>query len=86
VQLFAVRGFTEVLADKQVDAQVGYTFPETSRYKNLGVLLQVYNLTNSPYRTRVGLDQSGKTPEGGVLIDYYEKYGPQYLFGVNYRF
>ena len=86
VQLFAVRGFTEVLADKQVDAQVGYTFPETSRYKNLGVLLQVYNLTNSPYRTRVGLDESGKTPEGGVLIDYYEKYGPQYLFGVNYRF
>jgi iron complex outermembrane receptor protein len=86
VQLFAVRGFTEILADKQVDGQIGYTFPENSRFGNLGVLLQAYNLTNSPYRTRVGLDESGKTPEGGLLIDYYEKYGRQFLFGVNYKF
>ena len=86
VQLFAVRGFTEILADKQVDAQIGYTFPETSRFGNLGVLLQAYNLTNAPYRTRVGLDESGKTPEGGLLIDYYEKYGRQFLLGVNYKF
>ena len=85
-QLFAVRGYTEILADKQVDAQIGYTFPETSRFGNLGVLLQAYNLTNSPYRTRVGLDESGKTPEGGLLIDFYEKYGSQFLLGVNYKF
>ena len=87
VQLFTNRGFTEILADKQVDAQVGYTFPEGHRFQNLGFLLQVYNLTNSPYRTRLGLDQGGPTTaDGGTFIETYEKYGRQVLFGVNYRF
>ncbi len=87
VQLFTNRGFTEILADKQVDAQVGYTFPEGSRFQNLGFLLQVYNLTNSPYRTRLGLDEGGPTTaSGGTFIETYEKYGRQWLFGVNYRF
>jgi iron complex outermembrane recepter protein len=86
VQLFATRGFTEILADKQVDAQVGYTFQE-GPLENLGVLLQVNNLTNSPYRTRLGLDDGGtKTSNGGSLPETYEKYGRQFLFGVNYRF
>lgn len=87
VQLFTNRGFTQILADKQVDAQVGYTFPETSRFANLGVLLQVYNLTDSPYRTRIGLDQGGPTTASGdTFIETYEKYGRQWLLGVNYRF
>jgi iron complex outermembrane receptor protein len=87
VQLFANRGFTEILADRQVDAQVGYTFPETSSMHGLGVLLQVYNLTNSPYRTRIGLDEGGpETANGGKFIETYEKYGRQYLFGVSYKF
>ncbi|MDR6625797.1 TonB-dependent receptor [Caulobacter segnis] len=86
VQLFATRGFTEILADKQVDAQIGYTFQE-GPLENLGVLLQVNNLTNSPYRTRLGLDDGGtKTSNGGSLPETYEKYGRQFLFGVNYRF
>jgi iron complex outermembrane receptor protein len=86
VQLFTNRGFTEILADRQVDAQVGYTFPN-GRLKDLGFLLQVYNLTNSPYRTRLGLDEGGPTTaEGGTFIETYEKYGRQVLFGVNYRF
>jgi len=58
VQLFTNRGFTQILADKQVDAQVGYDFAETSDLKGFGVLFQVYNLTNSPYRTRIGLDHT----------------------------
>lgn len=87
VQLFTTRGFTEILADKQVDAQIGYTFPETSAFKNFGTLLQVYNLTNSPYRTRIGLDAGGPTTgDGGRFIETYEKYGRQYLLGFNYRF
>ena len=87
VQLFTNRGFTEILADRQVDAQVGYTFPDTSSMKGLGVLLQVYNLTNSPYRTRIGLDDGGPTTAGGGrFIETYEKYGRQYLFGVSYKF
>ncbi len=86
VQLFATRGFTEILADKQVDAQIGYTFQE-GRLEGLGFLLQVNNLTNSPYRTRLGLDQGGtKTSGGQSLPETYEEYGRQFLFGVNYRF
>ena len=87
LQLFATRGPSEILADKQVDAQVGYTFPDTSRYANLGILLQVNNLTNSPYRTRIGADSGGpRTASGATFVETYEKYGPQYLLGVNYRF
>jgi len=83
--LYTVRTFSEILADKQVDAQVGYTFPEGTRLQNLGILLQVYNLTNSPYRTRVGLDSGG--PISGVtFIEQYEKYGRQVLLGANYKF
>jgi iron complex outermembrane receptor protein len=87
VQLFTNRGFTEILADKQVDAQIGYTFPKTSRFANFGALFQVYNLTNSPYRTRIGLDEGGPTnADGGTFIETYEKYGRQYLLGFNHRF
>ncbi|HWW24503.1 MAG TPA: TonB-dependent receptor [Caulobacter sp.] len=86
VQLYATRGFTEILADKQVDAQIGYTFQD-GPMENLGFLLQVNNLTNSPYRTRLGLDAGGtQTSNGGALPETYEKYGRQILFGVNYRF
>lgn len=86
VQLFATRGFTEILADKQVDAQIGYTFQD-GPMENLGFLVQVNNLTNSPYRTRLGLDAGGtQTSNGGTLPETYEKYGRQILFGVNYRF
>lgn len=84
--LYTVRTFSEILADKQVDAQVGYTFPEGTRFQNLGFLLQVYNLTDAPYRTRFGLDTSGVTATGTTFGEQYEKYGRQVLFGVNYRF
>jgi len=87
VQLFTNRGFTEILADRQVDAQIGYTFQEDSRLNGLGMLLQVYNLTDSPYRTRIGLDEGGpQTADGGTFIETYEKYGRQWLLGFNYKF
>ncbi len=47
---------------EQLDAQIGYTFPDSSALKGLGVLLQVNNLTDSPYRTRLGLDTAAPTP------------------------
>ena len=51
------------------------------------MLFQVNNLTNSPYRTRLGLDSGGTTTaDGGSLPETYEEYGRQFLFGVNYRF
>lgn len=86
VQLFATRGYTEILDDEQVDAQIGYTF-QSGQLEGLGVLFQVNNLTNSPYRTRLGLDAGGTTTvDGGALPETYEEYGRQFLFGINYRF
>lgn len=86
-QLFATRGVTEILADKDVSAQIGYTFQEGSSLEGLGVQFQVNNLTDSAYRTRIGTDGGGtRTADGGFLPETYEKYGRQFLFGVNYRF
>ncbi|KRC82236.1 TonB-dependent receptor [Sphingomonas sp. Root241] len=86
VQLFATRGQTEILADRQVDAQIGYTF-DKGALNGFGVLFQVNNLTDSPYRTRLGLDSGGThTADGGSLLETYEKYGRQFLLGFNYRF
>lgn len=86
-QLFATRGVTEILADKDVSAQIGYTFQEGSSLEGLGVLFQVNNLTDSAYRTRIGTDGGGtRTADGGFLPETYEKYGRQFLFGFNYRF
>ncbi|WP_341711805.1 TonB-dependent receptor [Erythrobacter sp.] len=86
VQLFATRGLTEILADDQLDAQVGYTF-EKGSLEGLGILLQVYNVTDSPYRTRLGVDNGGaRTADGAPLPEVYETYGRQFLLGVNYRF
>jgi iron complex outermembrane receptor protein len=86
-QLFATRGVTEILADKDVSAQIGYTFQEGSSLAGLGIQFQVNNLTDSAYRTRIGTDGGGtRTADGGFLPETYEKYGRQFLFGVNYKF
>jgi iron complex outermembrane receptor protein len=77
--LHNARQFTDILPDKQVDAQLGYEF-ETGALKGLGLLLQVNNLTNSPYATRQG------NGFGDVIAPQeYNTYGRQYLFGVNYK-
>lgn len=87
VQLFATRGFTEIMEDEQVDMQIGYNFQEGSRLDGLGVLFQVNNLTDSPYRTRLGLDSGGvHTANGATLPETYEKYGRQIMLGLTYRF
>jgi iron complex outermembrane recepter protein len=86
-QLFATRGVTEILAESKVDAQIGYTFQESSRLAGFGILLQANNLTNSAYQTRQGTDGSGaKTSDGTFLPQDYETYGRQFLFGINYKF
>ncbi len=86
-QLFATRGVTEILADKDVSAQVGYTFQPGSSLEGLGVLFQVNNLTDSPYRTRLGTDGEGpRTSDGGFLPETIEYYGRQFLLGLTYKF
>ena len=59
------------------DLQLGYTF-QSGALENLGILLQVNNLENEPFRSSFG---------GNALQprEYFE-YGRTYLFGVNYRF
>ncbi|WP_205691704.1 TonB-dependent receptor [Caulobacter sp. 602-2] len=80
VQLFAYRGFTQVLADEQVDAQIGYEFQD-GPLKGLSAVFQVNNLDNSPYRTRTGV-----LSDGTLLPETNDQYGRQYIFGLNYKF
>lgn len=85
VSLFTNLAYTEVRADKQLDAQIGYTFQEGSSLAGLGIQLQLNNVLDSPYRTRMGLDGGGLV--GGVPAqETYEKYGRQWLLGLSYRF
>lgn len=79
-QLFATRGFTEIQEDEQVDAQIAYEFGEGT-LEGLTVLFQVNNLTNSPYTTKLGTTLES----GAQLPEFYEEYGSQYLFGINYK-
>jgi iron complex outermembrane receptor protein len=83
VQLFTALGYVNVHADQQWDGQIGYTFQKGSPLEGLGILLQVNNLLNSPYRTQtVRTDRAVETK----LPEIYEEYGRQFLFGVNYKF
>jgi iron complex outermembrane receptor protein len=78
--LFAQRAFSEILAEKQIDFQTGYTFEE-GRFKGMSVLLQVNNLTNEPYQTKQGDPFSG----GAYAPERYTTYGRQVLLGVSYK-
>ena len=81
IALFTTPGFPQILADKQLDAQVGYTFQPGSRLNGLGILLQVSNVLNSPYRTSytVGPNQTN-------TLETFEKYGREWLLGASYHF
>jgi iron complex outermembrane receptor protein len=75
VSLFSNLATPRILADKQLDAQVAYTFQPGSRLNGLGIQLQVTNLLNSPYRTVNGND-----------LNFYERYGRQWFLGASYHF
>jgi len=70
------RSLRWVNGEKVVDFQVGYTFNEGSM-KGLGLVLQVNNLTDSPYSTYAD------APDHPLE---YMKFGTTYLFGLNYKF
>lgn len=78
--LFAQRAFSEILAEDQVDIQLGYEFRD-GPLKNLGLLLQVNNLGNEPYQTR----QGSPFASGAYAPERYTTYGRQVLFGLNYK-
>jgi len=77
--------FTTIEPEHIIDLQVGYGF-EDGPYKGLSVLLQVNNVTNEAYRTMMGVDSNSGTVPGLMYPGIYEKYGRQYLLGVNYKF
>lgn len=78
--LHNAREFRHVLADKQTDLQLGYEFG-SGPMKGLSVLLQVNNLTDSPYSTRQGSGLTGDV----IAPEEHKKFGRQMLLGVNYK-
>ena len=81
IALFTQPGFPQILADKQLDAQVGYTFQPGSRLNGLGILSQVSNVLNSPYRTSYTTG-----PNQTNTLETFEKYGREWLLGASYHF
>ncbi len=72
----ADRSFRDIQAETVVDLQLGYRIDE-GRFKGLGFLFQVNNLTNDPYREYYNVRSQPQQ---------YTLYGRQYLLGVTYKF
>ncbi|QNR98266.1 TonB-dependent receptor [Stenotrophomonas sp. 169] len=66
-----------VVGENVTDAQVSYTFSDSSTMAGLTLLLQGTNLTNEPYRTYAGTTDRP--------LEYVE-WGRTYMLGVNYKF
>jgi iron complex outermembrane receptor protein len=81
VSLFTNLGYPLIQPDSQLDAQIGYTFQEGSRLKGLGILLQIGNVLNSPYRTYYPVG-----PNNVQTLETVEKYGRTWLLGASYHF
>jgi iron complex outermembrane receptor protein len=82
--LFAQRSYTQVLADRQTDMQVGYEFQPGSRLQGWSVVFQVNNVTDSPYRT-VQRSDFGAGGDFYTTPLEYNLYGRQYLLGFSYK-
>ncbi len=79
VSLFSNLGFPLIQPDSQLDAQIGYTFQKGSRLEGLGILLQVSNVLDSPYRTYYDVN-------GTQTLEEVNKYGRSWLLGASYHF
>jgi iron complex outermembrane receptor protein len=73
-----------ISAETILDGQIGYAF-ETGAFKGLSLTLQVNNLQDRPYRTRVGISTGAKDPNA-TLPERYTSYGRQFLLGGTYKF
>jgi len=79
VSLFTNLGFPLIQPDSQLDAQIGYTFQPGSKLNGLGILLQVGNVLNSPYRTYYDVN-------GTQTLEEVNKYGRSWMLGASYHF
>jgi len=73
-----------ILGETIIDAQLGYAF-ESGPLKGLSLTLQVNNVRDRPYRTRVGVSSGASDPKS-TLPERYTSYGRQVLFGGTYKF
>jgi TonB-dependent receptor len=71
----ADRALRFVSGEAVIDMQVGYTVGK-GRLEGLGLLLQVYNVTDSSYRTYRQTHEQ---------IEEFQRYGRTFLLGLNYR-
>jgi iron complex outermembrane receptor protein len=71
-------GFSMAQPESVFDGQVSYTFQGDSRFKNLSLFLQGYNLTNEPLITYNNNDPR--------QVINHQKYGASYSFGAAYKF
>ncbi|MEQ9825915.1 MAG: TonB-dependent receptor [Puniceicoccaceae bacterium] len=80
ISTFGPRGenFRELQAETVVDAQMGYSFQDGSKFDGLSITFQAYNLTDEPL---FGVD-NGDTR----LVRNYQLYGAQYSLGISYKF
>jgi iron complex outermembrane receptor protein len=75
-------GYTQIETDRTINFQAGYEF-QNGAVKGLSFLLQINNLSNSPYKTV----QITSLPAGGTFKTplEYDTYGRTILLGVNYK-
>ena len=82
VALFDQLGYTQILANRQTDLQLGYAFTG-SRWDGLSLLLQVNNLTNSSDSSVQVSTLPNNVPLTRPLE--YDTWGRTVLFGINYK-
>jgi iron complex outermembrane receptor protein len=76
---------THIDAEKQIDAQVGYSFEEGA-LKGLSILLQGNNLTNQPAIQRFSPETVGGAGNSKGLMPWkYDDYGRTILIGATYK-
>jgi iron complex outermembrane receptor protein len=81
IALFDQLGYTTIKAETVTNLQAGYEFKQGAA-KGLSILLQVNNLTNTPYQT----SQTSNFNIGPVTTPLeYDTFGRTILLGVNYK-
>lgn len=72
----ADRALVLIQGETLLDFQAGYTF-QSGMFKDASLLLQVYNVTDEPYR---------EVFDGALTPRTFNEYGRTYLLGVTYKF
>ena len=75
-------GYTEIATERTVNFQAGYEF-RTGKIQGLSILLQINNLTDSPYRTVAITTLANGAPSR--TPHEYDTFGRTYLVGFNYK-